>query len=321
MPAVGDVRNRLLSLADPSVAGNPDVYRLLSFRFPPDAERDELVARLDRMSRGDDSLVREIREPLCVTLRSHLGYFLDAMPAGFDLRGASVGNLVLTGGYLHAGRRLEPALELFSTLVEARGVVRPVVEDDLHMLAQLEDGRRIVGQHRITGKTIRPIDAPVRDVHLVRSTSRPTPVEPRITDSVRELIRSSELVCYPVGSFYSSVVANLLPAGVSEAISEADAPKIYVPNPGHDPEELGLDLVGKVERLVDYLGRGAPADTRVDRLLNVVLIDSSRISITPSTRRSIERHRIRVIDTQLATTERGPFYDDALLTEALLSLV
>ncbi|MFW6178435.1 MAG: 2-phospho-L-lactate transferase CofD family protein, partial [Desulfohalobiaceae bacterium] len=34
MPAVGDIRNRLMALADQSITGNPATYSLFSYRLP-----------------------------------------------------------------------------------------------------------------------------------------------------------------------------------------------------------------------------------------------------------------------------------------------
>ena len=47
------------------------------------------------------------------------------------------------------------------------------------------------------------------------------------------------MICYPIGSFYSSVIANLLPDGVARAVAENDCPKIFIPNTGVDKEMLG----------------------------------------------------------------------------------
>src|SRR6056297_3502215 len=52
MPAVGDLRNRLMALADQTVRGNPEIYMLFAFRFPDDEEPTALRRRLDRMVRG-----------------------------------------------------------------------------------------------------------------------------------------------------------------------------------------------------------------------------------------------------------------------------
>jgi CofD-related protein of GAK system len=320
MPAVGDLRNRLMALADTSVLGNPEIYSLFAFRFPEDADADQLRRSLDRMVRGVDPQVKAIPTPMRSIVRRHLGFFQDAMPDSFDLRGANIGNLVLTGGYLNQGRSLDSTLYLFSQLVEVRGVVRPVVEQNLHLVAELADGRRVIGQHNLTGKERNALDSPIRSIYLSRSRRKVAPVRPRIPETVDSLIRTAELICYPVGSFYTSLIATLLPDGVSDAIAAADVPKVYVPNPGHDPEEVGMSLVDKVRALRAHLKAGSTKRTAVDRLLQFVLLDARSSGVTRKTLRQVEKLGVQVIDVPLITDRSGPYLDDGLLAEALLSM-
>ncbi len=321
MPAVGDLRNRLMALADTSVLGNPEIYRLFAFRFPEEGEADELKRWLDRMVRGTDTQVKEVPEPLRSIVRRHIGFFRDAMPDSFDLRGANIGNLVLTGGYLNQGRKLDSVLYLFSQLVEVRGIVRPVVDRDLHLVADLASGRRVVGQHKMTGKERTPLDSPVERLWLSRSRTNPKPYRPRIPEAVDALIRSAELICYPVGSFWTSVLATLLPEGVSDAVAAADVPKVYVPNPSHDPEEIGMGLVDKVETLTRHLREGASKRTPADRLLQFVLLDAKGAAVPRKTLRAVEKLGVQVVDVPLMTERSRPYLDDELLAEALLSFV
>ena len=43
----------------------------------------------------------------------HLHFFEAERPVDFDLRGASIGNCILTGGYLNYHRKLDPVIYLF----------------------------------------------------------------------------------------------------------------------------------------------------------------------------------------------------------------
>jgi CofD-related protein of GAK system len=320
MPAVGDLRNRLMALADQSVLGHPEIYSLFAYRFPHDGRPVSLRARLRAMVRGEDEQIREVREPLRSLVRNHLGFFQDAMPGDFDLRGANIGNLVLAGGYLNQGRQMDSVLFLFSQLVEVRGTVRPVVDENLHLVAQLASGRTVVGQHELTGRDAPPLDSPVASLFLTRSLRSTRPYRPRIPTAVAELIRSADLICYPIGSFYTSVVATLLPEGVAEAIAQRDVPKVYVPNPGHDPEEIGLGMADKVRTLLRYLQAGSPPRTPVEALLHFVMVDVEGAGLRTKQIREIASLGVRVIDTPLVSPGSAPYLDDVLLIESLLSL-
>ena len=50
MPAIGDLRSRLMTLADETVTGNPEVYRLFTYRFPKDASDHALIKRLNQLA-------------------------------------------------------------------------------------------------------------------------------------------------------------------------------------------------------------------------------------------------------------------------------
>lgn len=98
-------------------------------------------------------------------------------------------------------------------------------------------------------------------------------VLPAIGDKVRTAILSADLICYPFGSFFSSVIANLLPAGVGQAVSETPCPKVFIPNTLPDPECTGLSLPGQVHTLLRHLRADAPERITPEDVLNLVLID------------------------------------------------
>lgn len=322
MLAVGDLRNRLMALADRSLTGNPEILKLFAYRFPKDAEPADLRERLGNMLRGRDELVGNIPDPMRKLIRSHLAFFMERMPDNFELRGASIGNLILAGGFFNYKRHIDPVVYLFSKLVEAKGVVRPIINVDLHLVSELEDGTVLVGQHLITGKEATPLKKPIKNVYLSASRESPKPVRIRIRNKVEELIRNAELICFPMGSFYSSIVANLLPEGVGQAISEADCPKVFIPNTTADPEQVGMNLHQSVGRLLEYLERSCTAEAARDRLLNFVLMDSRRGGYAkPLELNKIKRFGIEVLDVDLITEQSAPYLDDDRVLEHLLSLV
>jgi CofD-related protein of GAK system len=321
MPAIGDLRNRIVALADESVRGNPQIYRLFGYRLPASKAASVLSTELDALVSGVHPLVREIVEPMRRIVQTHLRFFVERMPADFDLRGANIGNLLLAGGFLSHSRDLESVLFLFSKLLEVRGVVRPIVDGDLHLCAKLADGSRLVGQHRLTGKEIAAIQSPVSELSLVRSLEDPSPASIDIGEKVRQSIEAADLLCYPMGSFYSSVVANLLPRGVSRAIAAAGCPRVYIPNTGHDPEQCRMSVVDSVETLLRYARADAGPDLPLSRVLNLVLLDrdpdnyAMQVDID-----RLERMGIQVLSLELVTESSHPYIHPQRLTETLLSL-
>jgi CofD-related protein of GAK system len=277
IPAVGDLRNRLLALADSAVTP-AQAQALCRRRLPAEGPRDELLQELYSLASARSSVWADIPRVCGEVLRLHLQYFLEAMPAHFDPHGACIGNLMLAGGWAHHGGDLAPTLGMLSRLLQVRGLVLPVVQENLHLAAELENGELVVGQHRITGRGD-ALPAPVRRLFLTRqrpeSALPPAERRPRVTSPAATYIRAADCICYPMGSFYTSVLANLLPVGVGAAVSKAECPKLYIPNTGIDPEQQGLSVADCVALLLETLRRDAGPQTDSSRLLHVVLVDSA----------------------------------------------
>jgi CofD-related protein of GAK system len=321
MPAVGDIRNRLMALADQSFKGNPDIYTLFSYRLPKTRSQPELMDELTQMARGSHPMVGKIVDPMRKIIRNHLYLFLEKMPDTFDLRGASIGNLILAAGYLSNRRLLDPVIYIFSKIVECRGIVRPVVNKHRHLIAALEDGTIIVGQHLLTGKEAGPVTSRVTSVFLTDAKNPTLPVDVPIRDKMRDLIARADLICFPMGSFYSSIIANLLPKGVGEAISRVDCPKVFIPGTGNDPETVGMTLGDQVEVLIRYLKKDSPNQIITRQVLNYLILDKQE-TVYPGgiDMERIRRLGVKVIQYSIVTDRTAPLIDEQRLIPLLLSL-
>ncbi len=321
MLSIGDLRNRLLALADDSVKGNPQTYRVFAHRLPVEADSKELQKVLQSFVDGRDPLVADLPDSMARIIRTHLRSFTEHIEdRPFDLRGASLGNLVLAAGYLDNERHIDSVIFLFSRIVNALGRVSPVSQEDVHLEAELEDGSLVRGQHRFGGKSGETVAHPIRRLRLIESLDSGVRADVAIDPRLAEWIDEADLICYPIGSFYSSVIANLLPKGVGQAVTGAECPRVYIPNTGKDPEQLGHSVADCVEKIIDYLQQDAP-DARPDHLLNFVLMhtDSSVYTQDP------EKNRIRnlgvdIIETDLVGEGGGPKLDPVLVSQALVSL-
>jgi CofD-related protein of GAK system len=319
--SIGDLRNRLMALADQSVKGNPGIYRLFSYRLPADGERQDLRTRLRHIAEGNDSLVDGIPISLREIICNHLQYFISLMPDHFDLRGANIGNLILAGGYMNNHNNIETALYLFSRLAEVRGIVKPVTTASLHLAAEMENGDVLIGQHVLTGNGHPPIKSAIKKLFLSESREAAVPVKIPISREIEDLIAAAELICYPMGSFYTSVLANFLPENVGAAVAANHCPKVYIPNTLADPEQRDMDLVQAVAAIIQYLKQGTEGKT-VGDFLNLVIVDSVRGRYPYALNlERIEEMGIDIIDTQLITEDSFPYIDPACLNNILLSLV
>jgi CofD-related protein of GAK system len=321
MPAVGDIRNRLMALADQSFQGNPEIYALFSHRLSKHEPTETLLEELTNMASGKHPLVAQIPDPMRKIIRNHLYMFIERMPKTFDLQGASIGNLILTAGYLTGRRLLDPVIFLFSKLAEVRGIVRPTVNKNYHLAARLKNKEVVVGQHLITGKEVPVLSSPIKELFLTDTEIDPVPSVVTIRDKMSQLINQADLICYPMGSFYSSLIANLLPKGIGTAISRAACPKIYIPNTTPDPEALGCDVSDQIEILLHYLTKDNPTGICTESALNFVFIDRANGEYPGKiNEKKIKHLGIQLIDYPLVTPESSPLVDAYQLVELLLSL-
>jgi CofD-related protein of GAK system len=319
MPAIGDLRSRLIALADETLLGHPEIYQLFSYRLPNDKSQHSLEAHLNSIASGKDPLIKKIANPMRQLICNHLGYLVETMPDNFDLRGASIGNLIITGGYINNHKQLEPILFLFTKLVNVLGIVRPITNDDYHLVADLDDGQQIIGQHLMTGKEVSAIKSPIKRLSLSRGLTVYEPITSIVSKRNRSLIEQADLICYPPGSFFSSLLANLLPTDVGKAIVNCGGPKVYVPNQGDDPEQIGMTLQDSLLTLIEYLQQDA-RESHAHEFITFILLDSKNGNYPGEIPYDlIGNLGITLIDTKLIN--RGSkYYDDDKLMSALLSL-
>tara|TARA_R110001606_G_C15398017_1_gene652467 strand:- start:2917 stop:4089 length:1173 start_codon:yes stop_codon:yes gene_type:complete len=318
IPAVGDLRSRLMALADETVMGQPEVYDLFTHRLPQQAEALALREQLQLLVLGEHPLIECIPNPMKALIQTHLAVTQARIHADFDLRGASIGNLIMAGGYLNNQQQLDPIVFLFSRLVKALGEVKTTLDASLHLGVELDSGEIVLGQHRITGKETDELSSPIKRMWLNKGLRNIVPTNCHIADDRKDAIESADLICYPPGSFYSSLLANLLPEGVGRSICQNPNPKVYLPNLGTDPEQHGLSLMERVKRLVSTV----MADTEVTGLysaLDYLLLDDS-YNYGELDSQLLNGLNVVVIRTPLIT-EKQHKYDERLVARALLSFV
>lgn len=318
MPAVGDLRSRLMALADETDLGQPDIYALFSHRLPKDGAPADLYEMVVKMTAGKHPLTRAIPQPMRLLIQGFLSRFMEAATAGFDYRGASIGNLILAGGYLANDRQLEPVLFLMSKMVDVRGTVRAVVDANLQLGVELVNGRQVIGQREISGKEVPPLECAIKRLFLSDGEHEVALKDVPLSKRNRKLIGQADLICYPHGSLYSSVVANLVPSGVGRAIAARCMPKVYVPSLGNDPEAYGLRLVDQVQALMKPMVRDTGAACDPSRLITHVVCDE--MIAKEDCEEVSQRYNITCLRLPLRQAER-PRYDPEKLTKTLLSFI
>ena len=316
MPAVGDLRSRLMALADESELGQPDIYALFTHRLDPGGAADTLRAEVARMMAGQHPLIAAIARPMRSLIQTFLQQFMAHVPPDFDFRNASIGNLILAGGYIMHDRALEPVLFLMSKMVDVRGTVRAVVDANLQLGVELADGRRVIGQRAISGKEVAPLDVAISRAFIADQGRPLAPGDLPLPDRNRRLIDTADVICYPPGSLYSSVIANLLPQGTGQAIVARRVPKLYLPSLGRDPEARGHTLADQVGAILAPLQADSGAAS--DGLITHVLCDTA---VPADAARAVtDRFGVPCLRLPLAAPDRAGRYDPVRVCEMLVTL-
>ena len=312
MPAVGDLRARLMAIADDSIEGHPEAVALFRYRLPTDLSQASLKKLVEQLQSGEHPLVETTSSTVKQLIANSLRAFLDQVPDNFDYRGASVGNLVITGGYLNNQQSLNHVVDQISEIVNALGIVRTTTNDDLELIATLADGTKVSGQHEITAKETHPLDQKIIELVLSGPSSS-------LDEKNQALISHADLIIFPPGSFFSSVIANLLPKSVGNAIHESSKPKVFIPNLGTDPELYDTSLAEQIELLIQTINRDLP-DSKQAKAVDIVLTDSTlRSDIDEAFNDYLSTKNIQLLDVDLRG-HHNDVYDEKKLIEALIKI-
>jgi len=204
-----------------------------------------------------------------------------------------------------------------SKMVDVRGTVRAIADVNLHLGVELSDGQKIIGQRHISGKEVPPIDSPITRCFLSDGEAELPADEVPLPKRNRKLIEQAEVICYPPGSLYSSVITNLLPSGVGRAVARRRVPKVYMPSLGRDPEALGHDLADQVSAILAPLRKDAGPQTTPRALMTHVFCDESWSETQCA--RVTSRHGIPCHRLPLSRGD-APRYDVDMVSRLLVSL-
>lgn len=161
------------------------------------------------------------------------------------LNGMAFGNLLIAALAQMTGD-FGGAIATVGTLVHPTAHVLPVSTISTDLCAELEDGCIMGDELAVRGLG----KAAIRRLFLSNpaATAHPPAVE---------AILQADLVVLGPGSFYTSVLATLLFAGISEALQQTGATIVFVCNTTTQPGQTdGYRAQDHVQRLVEVLGTG-----------------------------------------------------------------
>ncbi|MBQ9072096.1 MAG: YvcK family protein [Bacilli bacterium] len=172
-----------------------------------------------------------------------------------DLDGHTVGNLLLTAASEITGN-LSDGIEALSKVMNLKGKVVPLTEDNVVLMGEMEDGTIVEGEHHITQcknkiKKVYYKDKAIADNQALKA------------------IKEADLILFSMGSLFTSIIPNLLIDDIVKEIEKSKAKLMYICNMMTQPGETdNFTVTDHVKKLNEYLG---------NRKIDIVLANSGEI--------------------------------------------
>lgn len=178
-----------------------------------------------------------------------------------SMSGQNMGNLflaVLSDLYQNFGLAVEKAAEV----LRVKGRVLPVTLESIQLQAFFEDGGMLTGETEIV-EACKTGRREIGRISLV-------PENPGAYSHVVDALMEADVVLLGPGSLFTSVVPNLLVAGVAEALAKTRATVVHVANIMTQPGETeGFNLRDHVRAIESYLEPGT---------IDVVVCNSAKVN-------------------------------------------
>ena len=160
------------------------------------------------------------------------------------LSGHSVGNLLMAG-LMSQSDDLNEAVEEIAKMLRVQGRVIPVTSERAELCAELENGETIRGESNI--------DARLESLPRISRVFLVPDVDAG-SNAIDAILEADAIVLGP-GDLYTSIIPNLLANGITQALAESGATKIYVCNLMTKRGETdGYNAADFVKEISAYIG-------------------------------------------------------------------
>ncbi len=189
----------------------------------------------------------------CLVALSHSPKVRDLFNYRFDegsLKGHAFGNLFMAALERMTGSFAE-AVETASEVLNVKGHVLPITLDNTKLLLTREDGTEIRGQFESTYVDLNRGEKPYLTLDPVA----------KLNPSARQALTEADLIVIAPGLLYGSLAPALITSGLTRALKDSRAKKVYVCNLVTKPEQTQgfsvADFASEIERFsgvsLDYV--------------------------------------------------------------------
>lgn len=226
-----------------------------------------------------------------------------------SLNGHSIKNLIMTA-LLEMQGDFTHSIPILAELLDIKGNIFPVTEDNVDLVGIADDGTRIMGESQITEARSR-----IRELQYDKEVT----ANPRVLKALRE----ADIIIFSSGSLVTSIMPHIIIPEIQEAVRESKARKMYVCNILTQPGETDDFTVSKhIEMLEKYLGEGAidaviANDRELPKDLKLFANSEGKDPVAIDGALIAEKH-IELISDKIYSTEDGSIRHDALKTAYLM---
>lgn len=220
------------------------------------------------------------------------------------LKNQSFGNLMIAA-MVGISENFEDAISKISDIFALQGKVYPATNEDVHLVAELDDGTIVMGESKIPYQVLKK-KTPIKKVFLRPELVRGQP-------NAIMAIEEADIIFIGPGSLYTSLIPNLLVDGIQEAILSSKASVIYVANLMTQPGETdGFSISDHIEAVVkhannikfDYVIANSREVSK--EVKDKYKRESSElIVITKEDQNYLKKNDIKVIESDFIEVKRG----------------
>ncbi len=209
--------------------------------------------------------------------------------SGGELEGHAFGNLFVAALQEMTGDFAQ-AIKLAAEVLATRGRIYPATNANVTLAARMDTGELVRGETEITGSRARIAELVLELARVRRPGDALEPAHVAPLPETLVAIAEADLILLGPGSLYTSVITNLLVAGIPEALAAARGTRVYVCNlMTQGNESLHLSASQHIERM--YAHARAP-------FLDYALVNTAPVSAAIRERYAAEGAEVIVADTE-----------------------
>ena len=221
----------------------------------------------------------------------------------------SIKNLIMTA-LLEQHGDFAHSLPILCDLLDVKGHIYPLTEDNVDLIGVTNNGVEIVGEEQITASKSKIVD--------LKYNKKITP-----NKKVLDAIDKADLIIFSSGSLLTSIMPNIIVPEIQEAIRNSKAKKMYICNMLTQPGETdNFQVSDHIKVLEKYLGTGVidaviANESKIPQNMQLLAKSEGKDAVTIDAD-NISKMGVQLISEKLFKVEEGYVRHDALKTAFLI---